>query len=110
MTSRGLRLATVGVADCRGPSAKPNEDSAQQQLVKRTPAAVPDTLFRNCLRVGMLDSQFFRLRFPFGLSGWAYLYTRGRSLGTVLFYSGLNAAEVSALTFVEKLHLVSKKR
>jgi hypothetical protein len=53
---------------------------------------------------------FFRLRFPFGLSGWAYLYTRGRSLGTVLFYSGLNAAEVSALTFVEKLHLVSKKR
>jgi hypothetical protein len=105
-----LRLATGGAADCRGTGAKPNEDSMQQQLVNKTPAAVPDTFFRNCLRVGMVDSQFFRVRFPFGLSGWAYLYTRGRSEGTVLFYSGLNPSEISALGLVEKLHLVSKKR
>jgi hypothetical protein len=58
-TSRGLRLATGGAAFWRGSSAKPNEDSAQQQPEKNIPAAVRDTPFRNSLRFGMVDFQPF---------------------------------------------------
>src|SRR5258708_26622117 len=31
-------------------------------------------------------ASFFLLRFPIGPFGWAYLYTRGRSEGTLLFF------------------------
>src|SRR5579864_1885988 len=70
-TSRGLRLAADCAADCRGSSTKPNEDSVQLQPVNNIPAAVPETLFRNSLRVGMVDSQSladfdFRLVLPDG--------------------------------------------
>src|SRR5579864_7668656 len=70
-TSRGLRFATGGGAACRETSAKPNEDSAQQQLEKNIPAAALDTPFRNSLRFGMVDFQpfasfDFRLAIPDG--------------------------------------------
>src|SRR5882672_4401770 len=86
-TSRRLRPATGGAADCGGFGENPNEDSAQQQLVKKIPAAVLDTALRNSLRFGIVTCQYFcLLRFPFGPSGWAYLYTRGRSEGTALLF------------------------
>jgi hypothetical protein len=58
MTSRRFRFVGVCAGDACGFQGKANEESAQQQFVKKIPAAVPDTLFRNCLRVGMIDSQF----------------------------------------------------
>src|SRR5690242_12513971 len=57
--SRRLRLAPAFAAVCGGLGAKPMEESAQQQPAKIMPAVVPDTLFRNSLRVGMVDSHFF---------------------------------------------------
>src|SRR5579863_5825588 len=70
-TSRRLRLVTGCAADCRRLAAKPGEGSAQQQFVKNIPAVVQDTLFRNSLRVGMVDFQLFTdfnfcLAFPNG--------------------------------------------
>ena len=71
MTS--LRLGLV--ADC-GPgccalAAKPNDELAQQQFVNTIPAVVIEALFRNSLRVGMIDCQLhtnldFRLALPDG--------------------------------------------
>jgi hypothetical protein len=54
-----LRAATGCAADCGACSAKPNDDSAQQQPVKKIPPADPDKLLRNSLRVGMFKGKLF---------------------------------------------------
>ena len=73
-TVTSLRLGLV--ADCGPgpgvPAAKPNDELAQQQFVNTIPAVVIEALFRNSLRVGMIDCQLhtnldFRLALPDGL-------------------------------------------
>src|SRR5579862_6779584 len=58
-TSRRLRAAGGAVALCLALDPRAGENSPAQQPVKKTPAAVPDILFRKSLRVGIVEIDFF---------------------------------------------------
>ncbi len=54
-----MRPGLACAADCPGLTRETKMEFAQQKSAKTIPAAVLDTLFRNSLRVGMVDDLFF---------------------------------------------------